>query len=99
MIPARRQVADQVDHPEDWVIPEGEEGPTFPPPEGGHRDHGTEEAHADRRRTMARRYCSSELRTTMTMRPNTSVARPLMRSAIQLTLKRRLSCRAITARS
>jgi len=47
---------------------------------------------------MARRYCSSELPTTMTTRPKTSVARPVTRSAIQLTLKRRLSCRVITAR-
>ena len=47
---------------------------------------------------MDRRYCSSELPTTMTTRPKTSVARPVTRSAIQLTLKRRLSCRVITAR-
>src|SRR5438105_4229918 len=48
---ARGQAADQVGRPEDRVVREGEEGPAFPPPEGGHGDHGTEEAHANRRHT------------------------------------------------
>src|SRR5712691_9246077 len=47
VIPSGRQVAHQVRRPEDRVVPEREEGPAFPPPERGHRDHHTEETHPD----------------------------------------------------
>lgn len=47
VIPAGRQVAHHVRRPEYRVVPEREEGPAFPAPERGHRDHHTEETHTD----------------------------------------------------
>ena len=62
VILARWQVAQEVRRPEDRVVAERVKGPAFAASERGHRDHDTEKAHADGRRTDGPQVCSARTR-------------------------------------